>query len=94
MKHVSKKFFVLALAVPALLASCGGVHGNAIDAKCDALPEGAYVYRGQQSAKKVNFYSAVMYTLRDQAREFIGKKAFGITKGMTEDQVLAKLHDG
>lgn len=94
MKHVSKKFFVLALAVPALLASCGGVHGNAIDAKCDALPEGAYVYRGQQSAKKVNFYSAVMYTLRDQAREFIGKKAFGITKGMTEDQVLAKLHEG
>ena len=72
----------------------GIVSGNAIDATVDALPEGAYQYLGQQSDTKVNFYSAVMYTLRDQAREYVGKKAFGITKGMTEDQVLAKLHDG
>ncbi len=95
MKHVSTKLLILGLAVlPATLASCGGAAGNAIDAKVDALPANAYVYLGQQSTTKVNFYSAVMYTLRDQAREYIGKNKFGITKGMTEDQVLAKLHDG
>ena len=95
MKHVQTKLLILGLAVlPATLASCGGASGNAIDAKVDALPTNAYVYLGQQSNTKVNFYSAVMYTLRDQAREYIGKNKFGITKGMSEDEVLAKLHDG
>ncbi len=97
MKHVQTKLLILGLAVlPATLASCGGntVHGNAIDATVSALSTGAYEYLGQQSETKVNFYSAVMYTLRDEAREYIGKNKFGITKGMTEDQVLAKLHDG
>lgn len=77
-----------------MLASCGnGGTGNAIDAKVDDLPEDAYVYRGQQSDTEVMFYSAVIYTLRDQAREYIGKDKFGIAKGDTEEQMLKKLHD-
>ena len=77
-----------------MLASCGGSGtGNAIDAKVDALAENAYVYRGQQSNTEVMFYSAVIYTLRDQAREYIGKDKFGIKAGDTEDQMLKKLHD-
>lgn len=78
-----------------MLASCGGNAGtgNAIDAKVDALAENAYVYRGQQSNTEVMFYSAVIYTLRDQAREYIGKDKFGIKAGDTEDVMLKKLHD-
>lgn len=77
-----------------MLASCGnGGTGNAIDAKVDELASNAYVYRGQQSKTEVMFYSAVIYTLRDQAREYIGKEKFGITKGDTEEQMLKKLHD-
>lgn len=77
-----------------MLASCGnGGTGNAIDAKVDELASNAYVYRGQQSKTEVMFYSAVIYTLRDQAREYIGKDKFGITKGDTEEQMLKKLHD-
>lgn len=78
----------------AMLASCSSGTGNAIDATVDDLPANAYVYRGQQSNTQVMFYSAVIYTLRDQARQYIGKEAFGIGAGMTEDEMLKKLHDG
>ncbi len=79
----------------AMLASCGRTAGtgNAIDAKVDALPENAYVYRGQQSEQVVMYYSSIMYTLRDQAREYLGKEKFGIQAGDTEDEMLKKLHD-
>ncbi len=77
-----------------MLASCGSSGtGNAIDATVDPLASNAYVYRGQQSSTEVMFYSAVIYTLRDQAREYIGKSKFGITKGDSEDAMLKKLHD-
>ena len=79
-----------------MLASCGRTAGtgNAIDAKVDALPENAYVYRGQQSKTEVMYYSSIMYTLRDQAREYIGKEKFGIVPGDSDDVILKKLHDG
>lgn len=79
----------------AMLASCGGTSGtgNAIDAKVDALPENAYVYRGQQSKTEVMYYSSIMYTLRDQAREYIGKEKFGIVPGDSDEAILKKLHD-
>lgn len=78
-----------------MLASCGGTAGtgNAIDAEVGALPENAYVYRGQQSKTEVMYYSSIMYTLRDQAREYIGKDKFGIVSGDTDEQILKKLHD-
>ena len=80
----------------AMLASCGRTAGtgNAIDAKVDALPENAYVYRGQQSTTEVMYYSSIMYTLRDQAREYLGKEKFGIEPGDTDEEILKKLHDG
>ena len=87
------KVILLSSAVFAL-ASCASGTGNAIDAVCDELPEGAYVYRGEQSKTEVSFYSSLMYTLRDQARQYIGKKAFGITADDDEDAILKKLHDG
>ena len=75
------------------LASCSSGTGNAIDATVPDLPANAYVYRGQQSSTKVMFYSAVIYTLRDEARAYIGKSKFGIKAGDDEDTMLKKLHD-
>jgi hypothetical protein len=37
------------------------------------------------------FYSAVIYTLRDEARAYIGKSKFGIKAGDDEDTMLKKL---
>ncbi len=92
-----KKNIKLLIASGALLAStlasCGGGTGNAIDATVPDLPANAYVYRGEQSKTKVMFYSAVIYTLRDEARAYIGKGKFGIKPGDSEDTMLKKLHD-
>lgn len=92
MKKLQK--IILLSSATFALASCASGTGNAIDAVCDELPEGAYVYRGEQSTKEVSFYSSLMFTLRDQARQYIGKKAFGITASDSEDEILKKLHDG
>lgn len=95
MKNKSTLLITNGLLLASMLTSCvSSGTGNAIDAKVDDLAENAYVYRGQQSSTEVMFYSAVIYTLRDQAREYIGKDKFGIQKGDSEDVMLKKLHDG
>lgn len=41
----------------------------------DSNKANAYVYRGEQSATEVSFYSSIMITLRDSAREALGLPA-------------------
>lgn len=52
-----------------------------------------YSYHGEQSTTAVNFYSGVMFTRRDEYSTANKLKSFGITKGMSTQEALQKLHD-
>lgn len=92
MKHTNKLFVMGGLLMVAALASCGtSGTGNAIDAKVTALPSAAYVYKGEQSTTQVSFYSGIIFSLRDEARKYIGKSALDADGDGTI--TLKELHD-